>query len=185
MKVKREIDPHHRQIQGVLRTVGPMILGVGLLFTAVGFFSFFQAFGSFEPPRYFWCAFIGLPLTGLGVLLSKLGYLGAIARYALGEMAPVQRDTFNVLAEETQPGVETLAHAVGRGFTAGAGTGGFVTADDNQESSACPRCGVGNHASARFCNQCGTSLGSKTCTGCGQSQPVEAQFCDQCGIRLA
>lgn len=182
MKMKREIDPNHQRTQGALRTVGPVVLGLGLMFTAIGLISFFQAFGSFEPPRYFWCAFIGMPLIAVGAGLTKLGYLGAITRYTLGEFAPVQKDTFNVLAEETRPGVESLAHALGRGFRAGAGVDSGDVADQDRE---CPRCRAGNQSSARFCNQCGASLGLKTCPGCGQHQTADSQFCDQCGVRLS
>lgn len=179
MKDERKIDPNHHQIRGLLRTVGPVVLGIGLLFTAVGFISFFQAFGTFGPPRYFWCVFVGFPLIALGATMSKFGYLGAFSRYVMGEFAPVQKDTFNVLAEGTRPGVETLARAVGQGFAAAAGT----TAGMDRELQ-CPRCDAPYEASARFCTQCGGSLEKKNCSGCGQSNAPDDQFCGQCGERL-
>jgi hypothetical protein len=180
MKDERRIDPYHSQIQGLLRTVGPVVLGVGLVFTAVGLISFFQAIGSFEPPRYFWCVFVGLPLTGVGAVLCKLGYLGAINRYVMGEFAPVQKDTFNVLAQGTRPGVETLARALGQGFAAGAGTDAGA-----DRGVPCSRCATSNEASARFCSQCGASLENQNCPGCGQSNAPDDQFCGHCGERLA
>lgn len=178
MKGEQQIDPRHRRIQGVLRAVGPVVLVVGPAFTAVGVVSFFRAFGAFEPPRYFWCAFVGIPLAGVGAMLCKVGYLGPIFRYLMGEIAPVQRDAFNVLAEGTRPGVETLAHAVGRGFAAGA-------AAEPDRDVPCSRCLVLNDPSHRFCSQCGASLEKKDCPGCGRANAPDDQFCGACGERLA
>jgi len=177
MKDARKIDPAHRQIQGLLRTVGPVVLGLGVAFTAVGLIGFFRAFGSFEPPRYFWCAFVGMPLIAIGSGMSKLGYLGAFSRYVMGEVAPVQKDTFNVLAEGVSPGVESLARAVRHGLS------GEREAESVQESQ-CPDCAASCDPTARFCSQCGGSLEKKACPGCGQSYERDDKFCDQCGHRL-
>ena len=114
MNDERRIDPNHDTTRAVLRVVGPATLGVGLVFMAVGLVSFFRSFGGFEPPRYFWCAFVGIPLTWLGAALCQFGYLGAVGRYVMGEMAPVQKDAFNVVARGARPGVEALARAVGQ-----------------------------------------------------------------------
>jgi Double zinc ribbon len=179
---KSKIDPNHHQTQAVLRTVGPVVLGFGLMFTAVGFVSFFQSFSTFDlgPPRYFWCLFVGMPLNFIGSVLCKLGYLGAVSRYVAGEFAPVQRDTFNVLARGTRPGVETLARAVGQGFAAGAGA-----AAGTDRSVPCPQCDASNDASDRFCGQCGAAIETKRCASCGRTNAPDDRFCGQCGERLA
>lgn len=99
------INPNHHQQRGFLRMLGPTLVAIGGLFTAVGLISFFSAFGSFESPKYFWCAFIGLPLTGLGVKLCKFAYLGKVTRYAAQEVAPVAKDTINYIVDGTRDSV--------------------------------------------------------------------------------
>jgi hypothetical protein len=69
--------------------------GVRLLFMIVGYGSFFASFGSFEPPRFFWCAFVGMPLLFVGIVMCMFGYLGAFQRYVTGESAPVAKDVVN------------------------------------------------------------------------------------------
>ena len=48
---------HHNQdtVRNNLRTIGLFVLGIGVIFFAIGVISFFASFGSFGPPRYFWC----------------------------------------------------------------------------------------------------------------------------------
>jgi len=142
-------NPQHQQIRKTLRTFGPIILIVGLLFTIVGFASFFTSFGSdeHEPPRFFWCGFVGLPLMFVGAVSSQFGFIGAIARYAASEGAPVATDTFNYAADETKDGVRTIAAAVGEGFR-----------DGKNAHRACARCGADNDADSRFCKACGAAF---------------------------
>src|SRR5437868_3667611 len=85
-------SPHHNAIRMVLQVGGPLLGIVGLIFTIVGLVSFFSSIGSFEPPRYFWCAFVGLPLIFVGLGMSMTGFLGAYYRYFAGEAAPVAKD---------------------------------------------------------------------------------------------
>ncbi len=115
MNENKLLLPHHTAARMVLRVGGPVIALIGLVLMIVGFGSFFAAFGSFEPPRYFWCVFAGMPLLMVGLVMCKFGYLGTIYRYWAGETAPVAKDTFNYVAEESQPGVRAL----GKSFTEG------------------------------------------------------------------
>jgi hypothetical protein len=115
MNEDRLRSPQHSNIRAMLRVGGPAILGLGLIFTLVGFGSFFAALGSFEPPRYFWCAFIGLPLMFIGGALCMFGFLGALQRYVAGESAPVAKDVFNYMGENAQPGIKAVAKAVAGG----------------------------------------------------------------------
>ncbi|WP_331254571.1 zinc-ribbon domain-containing protein [Stutzerimonas balearica] len=48
-------------------------------------------------------------------------------------------------------------------------------------SSACPKCGASNAASARFCQQCGASMVPAKCASCAAEIPPGAKFCPQCG----
>ena len=149
----------------------------GLVLTAIGLISFFSAFGTFQPPRYFWAAILGLPMIGIGVALTRLGYLGEIFRYLSGEVAPVARDTFNTMAEGTRQGVETMAHAVGRGLSTVMNEG----APPEPETVLCHRCDASNTGDSKFCNQCGAELENPSCPGCGARLTSTARFCNQCG----
>ena len=99
----------------MLRTIGPMMTAVGFIFLAIGMISFFTAFASFGPPKYFWCAFVGMPLTFIGLVTCKFAYMGKIARYSANELAPVGKDTFNYMAKGTQEGVEDISEAIFKG----------------------------------------------------------------------
>lgn len=175
LKEERHLDPHHQTLREVLRVAGPILVAVGLLFLAVGLGSFFSSFGGFGPPRYFWCAFVGMPVLSAGIACCRLGYLGRISRYVAGEVAPVQKDTFNFLAEGTQPGVRTLAAAIRDGLAA-----------DESPAVLCPKCESPNEADAKFCSQCGAELPrERSCPVCSVLNAADARFCDQCGASMA
>lgn len=101
-----------------LRVIGVLMLGTGVVLTAIAFISFFSAFSghSFGPPKGFFLAFIGLPLMGIGGAICKFAFMGSVARYAAGELAPVGRDTFNYMARGTRPGVRNLTSAAREGW---------------------------------------------------------------------
>jgi uncharacterized membrane protein YhdT len=111
----------HSKVCTVLRVGGPVIAGVGLLFMIVGFGSFFASFvsaardGEFGFPRFFWCAFVGMPLLFVGIAMCMFGYLGAFQRYVAGESAPVAKDVVNYMGENVQPGVKAVAKAITEG----------------------------------------------------------------------
>lgn len=119
MSVSRTKSPSHDTVRTFLRIAGPLFAITGLVLTGVGVGSFFASFGSFEPPRYFWCAFVGIPLIGFGMIMTKLGYLGAIYRYIAAETTPVARDAFNDLGEGIGPGVKAVSKAVTEGVMEG------------------------------------------------------------------
>ena len=106
-------------IRKTLRYLGIIILGIGGLLTLTGLISFFSSFGSFEPPRYFWCAFIGLPLCFVGTAMIIFGFMGAFSRFVAGESAPVAKDVVNYMGENTQPGVKAFTKAFTQGIKEG------------------------------------------------------------------
>ena len=176
MPSERPLNPRHEQTRAALRLIGLLLTGFGLLLTVVGLWSFFASIGTFEPPRYFWCVFPGLPLLGLGLMLTKVGFLGVIYRYMAGEAAPVARDTFNYLAEGTQEGVRTVAQAVGQGLA----EGGLGTPSPGA-MVRCHKCNAENAAASKFCNKCGTALlKTKACPRCQELNDPDARFCDHC-----
>ena len=164
---ERKIDPRHSGVRSFLRVVGPLTAMAGLVFAIVGFASFFSAFGSFGPPRYFWCAFVGLPLMGVGIWMTVFGFMGAIVNY---------------LAKGTKDGIKTVATAISAGLAEGTGARGA------QEKTIlrCHKCNAENDADAKFCTHCGAAL-SKTrpCPDCTELNDPDAKFCDNCGRELA
>lgn len=163
-------DPNHVALRDTLRTVGPLVVLVGLGFTAVGIGSFFSSFGSFGgPPQYFWCAFVGLPLVAVGGVMCQFGYLGKVARYTAGEVAPVGKDVVNYMVAGTKDAVRDAAAAVGQGLRGEA------------VATVCGSCRTENEVTANFCKGCGASIGVKACPGCGQSNDADAKFCNGCG----
>lgn len=103
----------------MLRWAGLAILALGGLLTLIGIGSFFAAFGSFGPPRFFWCTFLGMPLLFVGGVMTMFGFLGAAQRYVAGEAAPVAKDVVNYMGENIQPGVKSIAKAVTEGIKEG------------------------------------------------------------------
>ncbi len=102
-----------------LRRAGLIILGLGGVLMMLGFGSFFASFGSFSPPRYFWCAFLGMPLLFVGGTMTMFGFLGAFQRYVAGESAPVAKDVVNYMGENIEPGIKSIAKAVADGIKEG------------------------------------------------------------------
>ena len=173
------IDPHHNSARAVFRFLGPGIALVGLVFTIVGLGSFFSSLGTFEPPRYFWCAIVGLPLIGLGMAISKFAFLGAITRYMGNEIAPVGKDMANYMAAGTKGAVRDVASAVAEGLRAGASAG-------SDPAARCSACDANNEASAKYCKACGAPLATtKPCPSCGEANDPDARFCDNCGKAVA
>lgn len=169
-----EMNQGQKPTRENLRMVGLLVTIIGGIFTLIGFVSFFTAFGSFGTPDYFWCAFIGLPLLGVGTSLMRYGYMGAVSRYVAGEVAPVVKDTVNYFASGTEEAVQAVGRAVGEGIaTAGSSKGSLVR---------CYRCNHENDLDAKFCSECGAALlKSKRCQQCDELNDPDAKFCDNCG----
>jgi|ERR1017187_864043 hypothetical protein len=109
----------HSSIRRVLRMGGPIVALAGFGFVVVGFGSFFMSFGGSVLPRYFWCAFVGIPLLFVGAVMCMFGYIGAYYRYVAGESVPVAKDVVNYMGENVQPGVKAMAKAVTEGIMEG------------------------------------------------------------------
>jgi len=107
--------PKHRLVRTFLRVAGPVTFLVGLLFTIIGMASFFSAFAGHEPPRFFWCCFLGMPLLFAGSVMCMFGFLGALAGYTAAEQVPVATDAINEVAEGTKGAVKTVARAAAEG----------------------------------------------------------------------
>ncbi len=171
---ENSIDPDHTRTRFYLRTAGLIIAAAGILFLAVGTGEFFISASALREPRYFWCNFVGMPLLFVGSSMCMAGFMGAVARYQAGEIAPVGKDLFNTMAEGTQTGVRTTAAALAMGLARGLREG--------TEQTACQQCSCGNDAHARFCKQCGRELlVVRICAKCQAENPGDAKFCADCG----
>jgi len=173
----KEIDQKHDEKRRIIRRIGIVLLIIGGILELIGLGSFFASFGSFGgPPRYFWCAFLGMPILFAGIVMTAYGFMGAVARYTAGEAAPVAKDTFNYMAEGTQEGVRTMASAIGQGLR------GETASGTTAAAVRCTKCNHPNSTDAKFCAECGFSLQkSKPCPGCAEVNDPDAKFCDNCG----
>jgi hypothetical protein len=172
MNDEHRINPGHGAVRPVLRILGPVFVIAGLVCIVVGMVSFFSSFGSMEPPRNFWYAFVGIPLLFVGIVMCKFGYLGAMSRYVAGETAPVTKDTFNYLTESTTGSVKSLAAAAAEGISSGW--------HQSETALTCPRCQHPNDAGDNFCEHCGAPL-SQICPECQKPNEAQAKYCDNCG----
>lgn len=94
-----------------------MLVGAaGLVLLIIGLVSFFTAFGGGEPPRLFWCCFVGMPLLFVGGVMCLFGFMGAVARYTAAEQVPAATDAICDLAQGTQGAVRTVSRAVAEGI---------------------------------------------------------------------
>lgn len=149
------IDPQGESVKRVLRLVGPVILGIGVILMIVGGVDFFSAFGTGSPPSRFWCFFLAIPSLWLGAVLSMGGFMGRMLRYQVSQVVPVQKDYVHYMARETAPDVETAAEAMGAGLARGFSRGQGHSAPS---LAHCPACHAQNESSAHFCNQCGAAI---------------------------
>lgn len=175
-RIKHE---YHDSFRAAMRVVGPILILVGAVMFVTGILSFSEKFHEvrsfFDPgkvehraPDRFWMCFVGMPIAIVGIVCTRIGFLGAAARYVAGETAPVARDTVNYVLDGTKETIREVAQAV-------RGEGG--------PDVACPKCGHGNDTDAKFCDECGTAL-ARACPKCGKANDADAKFCDDCGVRL-
>ena len=47
----------------------------------------------------------------------------------------------------------------------------------------CPECGHHNEEGIKFCQECGTKIGSSFCVGCGAELAQNTRFCGTCGAK--
>jgi hypothetical protein len=145
------------------RIAGPLLIFIGGIFLLVGLVSFFRAFGTHELPTNFWCAFIGLPMLGFGVTVTKFAYLNKIS---------------NFLENETHDAVGNIVKNIGSNLNV-SGTSAKT------EIVRCQKCNASNKSSAKFCNECGSSIQkSVPCKHCNELNDADAKFCDNCGNQL-
>ena len=177
--MSKQLDPSYAPIRTFLRFVGPLVVLLGLIFALIGLVNFFSAFGSHEPPRLFWCLFVGMLLISLGSAICKFAFIGLVTRYLANEVTPVGKDATNYLIHGTKDSVRDLAAAVSEGLSAGASA-------RSAGPVCCERCSTDNDPTAKFCKACGSSLlRQRQCASCGEQNDSDARFCNHCGTAIA
>ena len=139
--------------QSAARTVF-RVLGVLVVLAALAMMVFagmeLFTLEAFEEPTRFWMFFVGIPLLAVGGWLLQAGFMGAGARYASGELAPVAKDTAHYLSDGQ--GI------MGVGTTTSGATASATTGTGSPTGPYCRSCGTRNDADARFCDSCGTTM---------------------------
>lgn len=150
------------------RILGPLLIVIGVIFLIIGMVSFFSAFGSFGMPKYFWCAFVGIPMIGIGSFMTKFAYLKPISNYVADET----KESIGTVAG-------TVAKEVGKHINFGSGQ------PTETERVRCHKCNHPNDLDSKFCSNCGSGLlKSVSCPSCGELNDPDAKFCDNCGKQL-
>lgn len=160
--------------RNILRIFGPILLVLGIVALVIGLMDFFSAFNSVGKPSNFGIFFVALPLIFTGALMTGYGYMGAIARYRAGEIAPVAKDTLNYMADGTKDGLKTIASSIKEGLS-----------DKKHLEILCDKCGHLNSENSKYCKHCGTLLRqNKSCNACGKKNDLDASFCSSCGFKF-
>ncbi|MFR1554449.1 MAG: hypothetical protein ACLSTV_07175 [Coriobacteriales bacterium] len=106
-----EAERRHNATKKVLKIVGIICIVTGCIFAAIGFIDFFGAMGNGMPTK-FWCLFIGLPLTAIGIMITMFAFKREISRYVKNESVPVINET----GREISPAIRDIASAVKDGL---------------------------------------------------------------------
>ena len=123
---------------------------------------------------------------------TSMGVIGDVGRYAQFQAADAMRDA----AQNTGGGGAATGAGLGAGFAIGNAMAGAMSNAMNQSKgetgtiakTACPKCGAGNLANAKFCNECGAKMETTTqtapCVKCGAQMQPGSKFCNECGTKV-
>ena len=145
------------------RTLGVIILPIGLVLSIIGFIDFFMSFNSMTQPKLFFCLFIGMPLVFIGIIFLILGFMKELNSFAASQSAPVHKDVINYMLDGTREEVNKTINA--------------------SNKIICPECKAENDKDALFCSNCGHKL-KIICPKCNAENDADAKFCKNCGEEL-
>lgn len=114
-------------------------------------------------PKLFFCLFIGLLLTSIGIIFLILGFMKELNSFAASQSAPVHKDVINYMLDGTREEVNKTINA--------------------SKKIICPECKAENDKDALFCSTCGHKL-KNTCPKCKAENDADAKFCKNCGEEL-
>ncbi len=160
---KHNLNPNSKAKKR-LRKLGPIILILGVVISAIGISSAFGGGPGVGLP------FIGFPMIFVGAVMSMLGYMGDVSRYTASQTAPVAKDVTNYILENTKESIGGVAKEIGKGLRA-------------ETEKRCVFCGEELQKNAKFCDNCGKATG-KTCSSCNALNDADAKFCMNCGKQI-
>ncbi len=158
----RKPSDGYSNARSTMRVLGPVLAVLGGILVLIGFIALFGAatsIGNRPPgagiPKAFILAFPGMLMLGIGLFMTKAGYLREVSQYA---------------AKETSPAVRTTTTAVRSAWT-----------DDDVP---CPSCSSPVEPASKFCSSCGIQLTGGTCRVCQASVDSDDKFCAFCGSEV-
>lgn len=159
-------DPKHNKTRKILKIIGPIVLGIGIIFFLIGIIDFFSAFNGMGTPTLFWACFVGIVFIGIGSTLTGFGFMKNVGGYVASQSAPILSDTVNYVADNISDSIADTANKVKK-----------------CSSKTCPKCGAINDENDKFCSNCGTPL-TKKCPKCQNENNIDSKFCSNCGEKL-
>ncbi len=155
-------NPKNEAARKKFKIIGPIVLGVGIIFFLIAIINFFSCFGTGNFPNLFILAFFGLPLIGVGAVICRLGYMKQITGYVASQTTPVTSDSINYIIDNNKEAIKNVI---------------------NNKKITCPYCNTLNDEGAKFCDNCGKEL-NKVCPNCNTLNDPNAKYCDNCGHRF-
>ncbi len=125
----------YERVKITLKIVGLSMLSLGLIFSIIGFISFFKAFNEMEQPKLFFFCFIGLPLMGIGGGITMMGFRKEILQYSKNESIDVITETSRSVAKAVNDEI-----------------------NNSNDVVKCISCGAENKKGSKFCNECGEKI---------------------------
>jgi hypothetical protein len=98
-----KIDPKHTGTRLILRTLGPVLAGLGLVLVIVGVGGFFFTPGPFTGQPATWPVFLGIPLLFVGVALCMMGFMGAFFHVKVTKKGVVSPNGIEQQPENAKP----------------------------------------------------------------------------------
>ncbi len=174
MKEKREYSMDKKDLplnKKILRRIGVMVLGAGILLMIIGMINFFTAFVTLEEPTLFWMFFVSMPLLFIGVTCLGLSTQRTTSFKDEFQNRFEPRNPNNYQKEEPFKGTVNKEESnVNNEQTKG-------------DKRVCSHCNNANPPRAMYCEQCGQQL-TKMCVYCGEENSVNSRFCQKCGKEL-
>lgn len=111
-----------------MKFIGPFVLFIGIAGLGFSIYDFFT-FNSWDGPKYFWVAFVAMPVIFVGFILTGIAYRGK-------------------LMTSNEEILRAQMKAVGQGLKEGFSDSGHY----------CSHCGHQLERDAKFCSECGKAL---------------------------
>lgn len=144
-----ESIPFQRSHHSVLRLFGAIIVGLGVILTVVGSFSLFSSWGTIGGSRYYWAAFLGLPLIAVGSAFTQSENLTVL---------DVSLDDDRPARATGQPASKSVVACEHCHATNPAGANFCNQCGNSLVIPTCAGCGAKLSWNARFCTHCGKCL---------------------------